>query len=167
MSDELTRCPCCEGEGYFYGDEKPPSPWGDADEIARLRAEVERLTGSLETVQRAARTLHAAGQEITRNAVAAAMGEAAALKEMDRSEYAAAASLDSERQANAMLTEALERTEAALADERAHADALMDDVRQRLSYDAETFHDQGAWDREDACLAIMKRIDLHRARRQG
>ncbi|WP_028711078.1 hypothetical protein [Paracoccus pantotrophus] len=56
---------------------------------------------------------------------------------------------------------------AALADERAHADALMDDIRQRLSYDAETFHDQGAWDREDACLAIMKRIDLHRARRQG
>lgn len=56
---------------------------------------------------------------------------------------------------------------AALTDERAHADALMDDVRQRLSYDAETFHDQGAWDREDACLAIMKRIDLHRARRQG
>lgn len=100
MSDDLTRCPCCEGEGYFYGDDKPPNPWGDAAELARLRAEVERLT-------------------------------------------------------------------AALADERAHADALMDDVRQRLSYDAETFHDQGAWDREDACLAIMKRIDLHRARRQG
>ncbi|MDQ7262721.1 hypothetical protein NM680_13055 [Paracoccus sp. PS-1] len=43
MSDDLTRCPCCEGEGYFYGDEKPPSPWGDAAELSRLRAEVERL----------------------------------------------------------------------------------------------------------------------------
>ncbi len=63
--------------------------------------------------------------------------------------------------------ERADKAEAALSDERAHADALMDDVRQRLSYDAETFHDQGAWDREDACLAIMKRIDLHRARRQG
>jgi len=93
-------------------------------ELARLRAEVERLTAALSTVQRAARTLHAAGQEITRNAVAAALGDAAALREVDRTEYTAAANLDSERQANAMLTEALERAEAALADERAHADAL-------------------------------------------
>lgn len=37
--------------------------------------------------------------------------------------------------------------------------SLMIEAKQRLSYDAETFHDQGCWDREDACLAIMKRID--------
>lgn len=67
----------------------------------------------------------------------------------------------------ARLRAEVERLTAALSDERAHADALLADARQRLAYDAETFHDQGAWDREDACLAIVKRIDLHRARRQG
>lgn len=99
-----------------------------ADELARLRAEVERLQAHSYRLER---WLRSNMQEKTANLARAV------------------------------------RAEAALSDERAHADALMDDVRQRLSYDAETFHDQGAWDREDACLAIMKRIDLHRARRQG
>lgn len=148
-------------------------------EIARLRTEVERLTESLKTVQRAARTLHAAGHEITRNAVAAAMGEAAALKEIDRSEYAAAANLDSERQANAMLTEALERAEAALADERAHADALagaLEEIRESFSEVAnqwgDPFEDEcGTWAKYVSAAigelhsAIVKA--QHRARRQG
>ena len=42
----------------------------------------------------------------------------------------------------------------------------MVEAKQRLSYDAETFHDQGCWDREDACLAIMKRINAALAQGQ-
>ena len=44
--------------------------------------------------------------------------------------------------------------------------SLMVEAKQRLSYDAETFHDQGCWDREDACLAIMKRINAALAQGQ-
>jgi len=61
MSDDLTRCPCCEGDGYFYGDEKPPSPWGDASELSHLRAEVERLTAAL-----ADKRTHAEDGEVNR-----------------------------------------------------------------------------------------------------
>ena len=134
-----------------------------ADELARLRAEVERLTAALSTVQRAARTLHAAGQEITRNAVAAAMSDAAALREVDRTEYTAAANLDSERQANAMLTEALERAEAALSDEQAHADALAEALDRAAGYVEGPMADRiGPMVRQ--CRAALAQ---HRARRQG
>lgn len=138
-------------------------------EIARLRAEVERLTAALATVQRAARTLHAVGLEITRNAVAAAIGDAAALREVDRTEYTAAANLDSERQANAMLTEALDRAEAALADERAHAD-VMAEAAEALDSRAVAIHDA-----DGKCYSVRAKdyarlydaLAQHRDRRQG
>lgn len=51
--------------------------------------------------------------------------------------------------------------------ERLHS--LMVEAKQQLSYDAETFHDQGCWDREDACLAIMQRINatLDQGQKEG
>lgn len=39
FDDDMTRCPCCDGEGYFYAGDEPPSPWGDAATIARLTRE--------------------------------------------------------------------------------------------------------------------------------
>lgn len=39
LDDDMTRCPCCDGEGYFYHGDEPKSPWGDAATIARLTAE--------------------------------------------------------------------------------------------------------------------------------
>lgn len=53
-----------------------------------------------------------------------------------------------------------------LSEENKRLRSLMVEAKQRLSYDAETFHDQGCWDREDACLAIMKRIDAALAQGQ-
>ncbi|WP_312527085.1 hypothetical protein [Paracoccus sp. (in: a-proteobacteria)] len=40
FDDDMTRCPCCDGEGYFYHGDEPKSPWGDAATIARLTAEL-------------------------------------------------------------------------------------------------------------------------------
>ena len=56
-----------------------------------------------------------------------------------------------------------------LSEENERLRSLMVEAKQRLSYDAETFHDQGCWDREDACLAIMKRINatLDQGQKEG
>ena len=56
-----------------------------------------------------------------------------------------------------------------LSEDNERLRSLMVEAKQRLSYDAETFHDQGCWDREDACLAIMKRINaaLAQGQREG
>lgn len=40
FDEDMTRCPCCDGEGYFYHGDEPKSPWGDAATIARLTAEL-------------------------------------------------------------------------------------------------------------------------------
>lgn len=53
-----------------------------------------------------------------------------------------------------------------LSEDNERLRSLMVEAKQRLSYDAETFHDQGCWDREDACLAIMKRINAALAQGQ-
>lgn len=169
--DDLARESGCTRERMRYRLRKLEEGHAQADlaaEIARLRAEVERLRGGMVTIQRAARTLHAAGQEVARSAVIAAMGEAAMLKAIDRTEYTAAASLDSERQANAMLTEALERAEAALADERRHADALAE-AAEMLDTHAVAIHDA-----DGKCYSVSARdyarlfdaLAAHRARRQ-
>lgn len=55
---------------------------------------------------------------------------------------------------------------AQLSEENERLRSLMVEAKQRLSYDADTFQDQGCWNRGGACLAIVERIDAALAQGQ-
>lgn len=55
--------------------------------------------------------------------------------------------------------EARKRENEALREAADRKDEALREARQRLSYDAELFHDQGCCDRESACLDAMRRIE--------
>ena len=62
FDDDMTRCPCCDGEGYFYHGDEPKSPWGDAATIARLSA-AARVSGTIKALE-LARLFHEAYEEL-------------------------------------------------------------------------------------------------------
>ncbi|WP_423209030.1 hypothetical protein E2976_17440 [Paracoccus yeei] len=53
-----------------------------------------------------------------------------------------------------------------LSEDNERLRSLMVEAKQRLSYDADIFHDQGCWNCGDACLAIVERIDAALAQGQ-
>ena len=109
MNDELVKRArdCANGIGSFKSDKGDFGLLDDlADRIEALEAAIKRQSGAAATLR------------------AITLAEVQDLKNMDRSEYNAAKTLDSERDANAILTAQVEALEAALAKADAVSDAL-------------------------------------------